>query len=368
MPREFTSLYVHVPFCQARCDYCAFYSIPGAPPEARQAYLAGIDRELTDHAPQCASLDSVYVGGGTPSALTEDELEALLGTVRERMQLKPDAEFTVECNPESLGRGKAEVLAAHGVNRVSMGVQSFDPELRQTIGRSGGLDGLDDQLGALHEHGIGNIGMDLIYAIPGQTLDQWRTDLRRVCAGGVSHVSTYELTVHEGTVLACRKLPRPGDDLSVNMWRVAAEEAGRAGFRRYEVSNLSRPGRECRHNADIWHGATYLGVGPAASSFDGETRWTNVEDLHGWLDGAEPDPDPLPPPKRAGELLGVGLRTVRGWNRDEFLSRVGIDFMRLRGAELRELADQGLLVLTDDAVRPTERGLLFADMVARRLL
>ena len=152
------------------------------------------------------------------------------------------------------------------------------------------------------------------------------------------------------------------------MWHLAGRMLGQAGIRRYEVSNLARPGRECRHNMDVWHGATYLGCGPAAAGFDGEVRRANPASLQRWLDGAPPEEDRLPPLARAAELLGLGLRTVRGWQRDEFRARTGMDYAAIRAAALQELAEHGLLDMDATSVRPTERGLLFADYVADRLL
>jgi oxygen-independent coproporphyrinogen-3 oxidase len=393
MRGEFRALYVHVPFCAAKCDYCAFYSIPAASTELRSAYLVRVSDQLAEAAGQCAALTTVYVGGGTPSVLTPDELDALLTMLHAHVSLAEGAEFTVECNPESLTPDKVAILARHGVNRVSLGVQSFEPRLRAVIGRRTSLAGLDEALAALRAGGIGNIGMDLIYAIPGETLEDWRADLRRACEAGVRHLSTYELTVEEGTRLGKRQRAEGGgqksegkrqkakgkrqkaegkgdsaEELAVAMWEAAEEVAGEFGLRRYEVSNLAQPGFECRHNDAVWHGATYLGVGPAASSFDGEVRWTNPADLGAWLAGAPPVEDPLPPEARAAEVLGFGLRTVRGWAREEFLGRTGFDYAELRRQALAELAADGLLEMSGDVLRPTRRGLLFADRVARRLL
>lgn len=368
MVRPYEALYVHVPFCTAKCAYCAFYSVPGADAGLRRAYLARVGEELAAGAERCAPPASVYVGGGTPSALAPEELDRLLATLGRLVPPRPGAEFTVECNPDSLTREKAAVLAARGVNRVSLGVQSFQARLRRSIGRRGELDRLDGLLDALRAEGIDNLGMDLIYAMPGQTAEDWRDDLRRACAAGLKHLSTYELTIEEGSPLAGRALPPVPDELAVRMWHLAAEQAAAAGLCRYEVSNLARPGSECRHNRDVWHGGTYLGVGPAAASYDGEVRRANPPDLRAWLDGAPPEDDRLGPEQRAAEVLGLGLRTVEGWTRREFRRRTGLDFRRMRGEALEALAGDGLLTLTDDAVRPTERGLLFADLVARRLL
>jgi oxygen-independent coproporphyrinogen-3 oxidase len=368
MVRPFRSLYVHVPFCAAKCDYCAFYSVPDSTPELRQAYLQRLAEEMASYAPRCGELVSVYVGGGTPSYLRAAELDALLESVHRHFRVPRTAEFTVECNPESLTAKKAAALAGHGVNRVSLGVQSFDAELRRTIGRHGGPERLGQSLAALRTAGIHNVGIDLIYAIPGQTLDGWRSDLLQACATGACHLSTYELTFEEGARLGRGTMAPADEDLAAEMWQKAAEVTAAAGFRRYEVSNLSRIGFECLHNQEVWHGGTYLGCGPAASSFDGEVRWTNPADIDRWLKGFQPEADRLRPAERAAEILAIGLRTTRGWEREEFRDRTGADHMDLRGAILQELAEEGLLRITADTIAPTERGLLFADHVGRRLL
>ncbi len=355
----FSSLYVHVPFCAARCDYCAFYSVAGAAPALRAHYLERIadERHALEQPPT-----SIYVGGGTPSILEPEDLGVLLG------MLGSAPEFTVEVNPDSLTPDKIDVLARCGVNRVSLGIQSFVPTHRLTIGRRGSLAGLSETLAHLRAADIVNIGMDLIYAIPGQTLGDWRADLTQAAECGVQHISTYELTAEEGTRLTAARLPSIPEKSTVEMWELATDLLRCHGLERYEVSNFARPGSECRHNMDIWHGGTYLGIGPAAASFDGRERWTNPADIEAWLGRRPPEHDRLPPDRRAAEILALGLRTVAGWTRDQFLAATGTDYAETHADVLLTLCGHGLLQMTETTVRPTERGLLFADTVARRLL
>ena len=369
MKRPFQSLYVHVPFCRAKCDYCAFYSIPGAGSARRQAYLDRLRLEFAEFAGQHAPLTSIFIGGGTPSLLPPRQLDELLRRIRTSFTLAADCEFTVECNPDSLTAQKIAVLARHGVNRVSLGVQSFLPAHRLTLGRQGSLDRLAELLAELRACGIRNLGMDLIYGIPGQTLADWESDLRRAIAFGIRHLSTYALTVEEATRLGRRGVHAAADALAVSMWERAADIAAGAALRRYEVSNLALPGSECRHNLEVWYGGTYLGCGPAAASFDGELRWTNAADLQAWLQiGTPREDDRLPPEARAAEILAFGLRTAAGWDRTCFRERTGFDCLALRGPEIAALAAEGFLELLPAILRPTPRGLLFADRVAERLL
>ena len=311
----------------------------------------------------------MFIGGGTPSLLTPRQLERLLSGIRTAFVLAADCEFTVECNPDSLTPEKIAVLACHGVNRVSLGVQSFLPAHRLTLGRQGSLDHLAELLAELRACGLRNLGMDLIYGIPGQTLADWESDLCQAVACGLRHLSTYALTVEEATRLGRRGVHPAADDLATDMWEMAAGVAAEAGFRRYEVSNLALSGFECRHNLEVWYGGTYLGCGPAAASFDGDLRWTNAANLDAWLQVGTPrEEDRLPPAARAAEVLAFGLRTVDGWNRARFRERTGFDCLELRGAEIAALAADGFLEVLPATLRPTSRGLLFADRVAERLL
>jgi len=362
-------LYVHIPFCVRACDYCAFYKEVGAGADRRHAYLDGLEREAARRLPAAGPLETLYLGGGTPSFLEVAEWRRLLALLHRYATLAPDCEFTVEANPVSLTDEKVALLRAGGVNRISLGVQSFNPRLRQTIGRAGVADRVVQVLELFRRHGITNLGGDLIYAIPGQTMAEWEDDLRRLAALQPRHVSAYSLILEPGTPLARRMSASVEDELAVAMWHRAEELLGElAGLRRYEVSNLARPGHACRHNLEIWHGARFLGLGPSASWYEGDARYTNVADLDRWLAGTPPEPDVLAPADRAVEILASGLRTTLGWTRPDFLARTGHDYLALRAETLTGFVRDGLLEGLPDAARPTHRGLLFADHLARELL
>lgn len=368
MKRPFTSLYVHVPFCASKCAYCVFYSLPDAAAKTKRAWLDRLRAEFAARAPACGVLRSVYVGGGTPTVLRAAELAELLGGIRRSFRLEPGLEFTVECNPETLTPDKGRALTAAGVNRVSLGVQSFDPDVRRALGRRGTAADVDTAVQILQACGVRNLGADLIYGAPGQTVSSWRCDLVRACELGIAHLSTYELTIEEGSRLARAGVSPPSPDEALVFWETTDAVAETFGLARYEVSNLARPGFECRHNVDVWYGGTVLGCGPAASSFDGETRYATPADLDRWLRSSHREADRLSPRGRALEVLAFGLRTVRGWFRSSFRDRTGFEAMALRGPEIRELADDGLLVIEPNRIRPTQRGLLFADTIAELLI
>ncbi|MEI8079312.1 MAG: radical SAM family heme chaperone HemW [bacterium] len=368
MHRPFSALYVHVPFCRRKCGYCAFYSLPGAAPAQLHAWRERLRREFAEFAAASAPLHSIFLGGGTPTLLPPAELAGLLADIRAAFIVAPQAEISSEANPETVTPEVAGTLAAGGVNRVSLGVQSFQPTLRRGLDRAGDPAAAETAVAFLHQVGIHNLGADLINAIPGQTPAQWRDDLRRALELGIVHLSTYALTREEGARLANR-FPPADPELEAELWEIADTETARYGLHRYEVSNFARPGAACRHNLDIWLGAAYLGCGPAACSFDGTLRWSNPADLDAWL--REPVPretDPLPADRRAAEILVFGLRTTTGWTRGLFQDRTGFDYLDLRGRELQRLQDQGVLAGLPDRVYPTARGLLLHDHLAVELL
>ncbi len=363
----FQSLYVHVPFCRGKCSYCAFYSLGESSSGERWAYLERLEQEMRQGAQNCAPLRSVFFGGGTPSALTASELNQLATFVKSRFSFAPDCEWTVEANPESMDEEKIALLAEHGVNRLSFGVQSFSPSLRRTIGRRGSPESVGKWLRAARQYGIKRCNLDFIYAIPGQTLADWETDLRQAVALGATHVSTYALTIEEGTRLAGQFSPA-SDDVFLDMWDAADTILGASGFHRYEISNFALTGEECRHNVEVWQGGTYLGCGPSAVSFDGAGRSANPSDLTAWLNSVPPVRETLPAHEQAAEILAFGMRQAAGWQWLDFQQRTGYDARQLRGDALARLAKRGLLTSDALGARPTRQGMFFNDDVLMELL
>ena len=365
--RPFESLYVHVPFCHGKCSYCAFYSLGHYGRAEQDAYIRRILQDMEKQSKDCAELRSVFIGGGTPTALDDDLFERLLAGIRSHFRFADEMEWTVESNPESLSEQKIAVMAVHGVTRVSMGIQSFEPRIRMTLGRCGHLEGLETKVDALRKAGIRRINFDFIYNVPGQTPEAFRSDLRKALQLKPDHVSAYALTIEEGTPLAAHGTCVNDDDFP-EYWRFADEILAEGGLRRYEISNFAKNGCECRHNNDIWHGRTYLGIGPAATSFDGMDRWTQAADLSKWLDGEAAEMDILPSDKRDAEILAFGMRTIEGWTWRQFLESVGVDAKVFRGKELERLERLGLVTIDDHGFRPTARGLIFNDDILMELL
>lgn len=363
----FTSLYIHVPFCHRKCDYCAFYSLGSSTAAQHDLYLDKLERDFAANAPACAPLQSVFIGGGTPSVLDTPELQRLLSAVHAHFILAPDCEWSCEANPESLTDDKLELFAQYGVTRISLGVQSFLPAERDAIGRRGSLDNLPHIRRTLECLAIREVNFDLMFLLPGQSPDSFAESLRRALDLAPTHLSAYALTIEEHSVLGKRHAA-VDDTLFEAFWNTADNLLANAGLHRYEISNFALPGHRCRHNYDIWHGATYLGCGPAATSFDGHDRFTQPPSLTRWLDGEAPEHDALPPAERACEILAFAMRTTDGWDFRDFQRLTGFSAHDLRGSQLQRLSDQGLLTLSPHHAAPTRLGLLFNDTILENLI
>ena len=371
---NFNRLYIHVPFCSSKCGYCAFYSEVNASEEMIQAYLNHLEEEFFANSVKCNSLDSVFIGGGTPNFLSSANLAKLFELISANFAIADDAEVSIECNPESLDKEKVSIIA-NFANRVSLGIQSFNCEFRNTLGRAGGASALLKGIELIQDSGVSNFGCDLIYSIPGQTLSDWENELKKAVELGVKHISAYSLTYEEGTRLteSLSSAPRTTDlgplitDLGADMWELTDAILKGAGIPRYEVSNYAVPSFECRHNLEVWYGETYLGCGPAATSFDGKDRYTNPSNLKEWLNGAESERDVIPAEKRAAEILIMGLRTSQGWNIPKFEKRTGFSIDNWN-KQFSDAECDGLLKLSNDTIAPTEKGLIFWDEIAERLI
>lgn len=358
-------LYCHVPFCRNKCAYCAFYSLPGADRAQRRRYLDHLAGELAGAAPEPAA--SLYFGGGTPSLLEPDELAELFDLFSRYTSLLPGAEISMELNPETLTAEKIALIRRH-VTRVSLGVQSFDPALRRTLGRDCSQAALDRALSLIRDAEFPHFNCDLIYAIPGQTAAGFAADLERAVAAGADHLSCYALTPEEGTRLAAAGTV-PDEDFATDCWLMAGRILAGHGIRRYEISNYARPGCECQHNLAVWRGSRLAGFGPAAASYDGNLRYIRPESLSRWLAGDAPELDWLEPAARRREIAAVNLRTTAGWLRQDFLQLPGAveaewDDLLRRTADLPpEWFDRH-----DGGLRLTDSGLLFWDTAAAAVL
>lgn len=359
-------LYIHIPFCLQICPYCSFYKDIAGPGKA-DPLVDVLIREAELFGNACAP-ETVFIGGGTPTALSVSQLERLFTGLGRHLDLSAAAEFTIEMNPATVTARKADLLRAHGVNRVSMGVQSWDPDLLKVLGRVHDAEQVRKSFAVLRAAGYDNLNLDLIYGVPGQTLAQWEASLQSTIELQPDHISAYCLTYEEDTEYFERLQRgefRENTDQDAAFFERGVERLSAAGYAQYEISNYAKPGRACRHNIAYWEGADYLGLGPSAWSTVGERRWQNVPDTAAYVRTMQAGLRPvaseelLPPETREAERIAFGLRM-----------NAGIDPARLAADHdlVTSLRNEGLLEDHGPRVRLTARGRLLADEIAAQLM
>jgi oxygen-independent coproporphyrinogen-3 oxidase len=379
-------LYVHVPFCAAKCDYCAFYSEAGVAAKMGD-YVDAVLKELEQYrcrpllrtGEDCADSQSrptaslhlspttIFFGGGTPSILPVPLMRHLLEAVGRVCSPSAPREWTVECNPSTVSTEKAKLFREFGVNRISMGVQALDNDLLKTIGRVHSVKAAITSYEKLRKAGFENINLDLMFGLPGQTVAHFRNTLERAIKLQPEHVSIYCLILEEDThfwPLLQQGSIKPDDELELAMYETAIETLTAAGYHQYEVSNFAKPGRECAHNIAYWKVEDYIGLGPSACSTVGTRRWQNVSDIDRYIAGCKSSAgvspvvfvEHLTPELRAAERAAFGMRMTDGVPADLVRGRWDKQIAELLGAELVQWRGGRL--------RPTKRGILFADEVA----
>lgn len=361
-------LYFHIPFCPKLCPYCCFYVEVGSKNKTT-AFLDALLREV-DIASARYDLrpETIYFGGGTPSALTTAQLDYLLTGLRQRLDLSALAEWTLEANPATIRPDKARLLRALGVTRASLGVQSWDDTLLKTLGRIHDSAAAEKTYHTLRDAGFPRVSIDLMFAVPGQTHDQWLQTLAKTIALRPDHVSTYCLTYEEDTDYF-RKLTGgqfvQDDERDARLFEDTMDSLAAAGFIHYEISNHAQPGAESRHNRAYWFGADYLGFGPSGFSTVGTERWENVRDTAAYTQRVLAGENPigfresLTPPQRAGEIAAFRMRTIEG---------LPISALAPWSEKMAEFQDLGLLEQTAQSLRLTRRGKLLADTVAEAFI
>ena len=367
MTQPFASLYVHVPFCAVRCDYCAFYTLAGGSDIQRERYLQRVDAEFAEFAPQAVPLDAIFVGGGTPTHLTVSELQRFLRQIHTHFTLAADCEFTMEGNPLSLTPDRLKIMQDHGVNRISLGVESLNDRTRKALGRPGAAKLVRKAVERIRSANFAHMNCDLIYGAQDQTLAEWAADVAAVAEFAPDHVSMYALSIKPFTPLADRGAEAADDDRMADFWTHGVEALAAIDLQLYEISNLALPGAECRHNVDIWRGGSFAGAGPSACWFDGETRWRNLPDLARWLAAEHPEADTISTRDRAHEILCTGLRLVGGWERDAFHQRTGFTVAELLPDSASALVDHGLLELSHTHIAIPAQKLLLHQGICREL-
>ena len=369
-----SSAYVHIPFCTQICYYCDFSKvfIKNQPVDA---YLEHLIQETRSY--EIGKLRTLYIGGGTPTALSAQQLAYLLTELPKVMDLSEVEEFTIEANPGDLDPDKIAVLKDSQVNRVSLGVQTFDNKMLKKIGRSHQEQDIYDNIRHLKQAGFDNISIDLIYALPGQTMDQVKENVAKAIDLDIPHMSLYSLILENHTVFMNRmrrgKLPLPKEELEAEMFEYIIEELEKAGFEHYEISNFSKPGFESRHNLVYWDNAEYYGLGAGASGYVDGIRYKNHGPIRHYLEAVEAGKariteEHLTLEEKMEEELFLGLRKKTGVSKVRFEEKFGVSFDQRYGQVVASLTEQGLLVPDDKQVRMTKRGLFLGDTVAEKFI
>ena len=374
MQKKPTSAYVHIPFCTQICYYCDFSKvfIKNQPVDS---YLEHLLEEFQSYDIQ--KLRTLYIGGGTPTALSASQLEVLLKGLTKNLDLSVLEELTIEANPGDLDAEKIAVLKNSAVNRVSLGVQTFDDKMLKKIGRSHLEKDIYENIDRLKLAGFDNISIDLIYALPGQTMEQVKENVAKAIGLDIPHMSLYSLILENHTVFMNRmrrgKLPLPKEELEAEMFEYIIAELERAGFEHYEISNFSKSGFESRHNLMYWDNAEYYGIGAGASGYVNGVRYKNHGPIRHYLNAVEEGnaritEEHLSQKEQMEEEMFLGLRKKSGVSMMRFEEKFGRSFDGLYGEIVRDLVQQGLMQIEGDRVRMTKRGLFLGDTVAERFI
>ena len=370
-------LYIHIPFCVRKCNYCDFLSFP-QPTDVHGRYVTQLLREIRAAAPDCREMivRSVFIGGGTPSLIGESLIEELMATVRSCYRMAEDAEVTIECNPGSTLRHKFAAYRRAGINRLSIGLQSADNAELKMLGRVHSFEEFLKSYQNARMEGFKNINVDLINCIPMQSLKTWKNTLRTVLMLKPEHVSVYNLIIEEGTPFYQMQeeglLMMPSEEEQAEIDTFTKEYLARQGYHRYEISNWAREGLECRHNSGYWTGVPYLGFGLGAASYFDRKRWNNTSDLSEYMDfdfvgdrsgTVRKDVRELSREEQIEEFMFLGLRMTKGISSSSFLSRFGQHLDSVYGKILDKDIISGLIESCDGRYRLTERGMDVSNVV-----
>lgn len=351
-------IYIHIPFCAWKCAYCDFVSFAGQE-NLTDAYLDALEREMRQYAGEKA--DTIFIGGGTPSILTAEQIKRLSEMVFENFDIVRDYEFTTEANPGTLDDTKITAMLTGGINRISVGVQSFNDDELKTIGRIHDAETAYNTILNLKKSGFNDITIDLMTALPNQTMLSLKNTLKTAVSLPVTHISAYSLIIEDGTPLekaySAGKLKLPTEDEDREMYSYTIDFLSANGFIQYEISNFARQGYECRHNIKYWTFSPYIGLGVAAHSFDGNSRYYNTDDLQAYLSGSEKQKIPLTQKDKISEFIITGLRMNRGISAEKFKQLFGEDIENIYGFELIKFMNLGLIKKDGDRYSLTRKGI-----------
>ena len=374
---DLAGLYIHVPFCTRVCPYCDFAVTTGGR-EKQRRYVDCLFHEMALYREDSWCFDTVYLGGGTPSRLLPEEIVEICEGARSQLSLAGNVGMSLEVNPEDVDVGKLSTWRSLGFDFISLGVQSFRAESLAFLGRQHSPSEAESAVQLSREAGFGTVSLDLIYGLPGHSLDEWRADLERALALGPQHMSCYQLTVHEATVFGRRKargqLVEVDEEQRAELFEFTHHFLNDRGFEGYEVSNFAAtPRHRSRHNLKYWNHTPYLGLGPAAHSFDGSSRWWNARRVGAWERALETNGRPVEESEQLTsealvlEAVMLGLRTRDGLDLHRIRGRFGIDLMELNEGLIQLWVEEGLVEEYEHRLRPTIRGLAVAEGLAASL-
>ena len=367
-------IYIHIPFCIRKCDYCDFLSGPSGPKEQAD-YVQALLREIQAvEEGEGRSVSSIFIGGGTPSVLDERLLGDILKEIRNRFKMEEDAEITIEVNPGTANIGKLQAYREMGINRLSIGLQSPQDRELKILGRIHNYEQFLETYQEARTVGFDNINIDLMSAIPDQTYEGWVKNLCTVAELEPEHISAYSLIVEEGTPFAARKLNLPDEDTEYNMYEATAQILKEYGFEQYEISNYARKGRECRHNVGYWTRQDYLGFGLGASSLYGKERFANTADMKKYLENSrnpekirEKEPS-LTREDEMAEFMFLGLRMTKGISKADFQKCFGCTIESVYGEVLEKYESMGLLLEQDGRIFLSREGIHVSNSIMAEFL
>ena len=363
-------IYIHIPFCIKKCDYCDFLSGPSGPKEQADYVDALLEEINAAEEGKGRSVSSVFIGGGTPSVLDERFIGEILNHIRRKFQIADHAEITIEVNPGTADRNKLQAYRTYGINRLSIGLQSPDDRELKILGRIHNYEQFLETYRSAREAGFDNINIDLMSAIPDQTYEGWIHNLRTVAGLDPEHISAYSLIVEEGTPFWERELDLPDEDTEYRMYEDTAAILGEYGFHQYEISNYAKKGYACRHNLVYWQGGDYLGLGLGSSSYMDGVRFHNTTDFNTYVNqGAYvEDREELSVQAKMEEFMFLGLRMNEGVTRAAFEQSFGVPIEAVYLETLRKLKEQGLLQMVAGRIALTDKGMDLANYVMAKFL
>ncbi len=366
-------LYVHIPFCLRKCNYCDFCSFKIDDIAWQERYIDILCSEIESYKEKEIIVDSIFFGGGTPSLLSEDQFSRIVNIIRKSFLISPDTEFTIEANPKTLTREKLTCYASLGVNRLSLGLQSIHENEMKMLGRIHNYQDFIDLYRLARDCGITNINVDLMYGIPEQTMDSFSETLDKVIDLSPEHLSLYGLIIEDNTPFGRNPeiLNLPSEDQECDMYALACERLASSGYAHYEISNYARDEKFCKHNLKYWLNQEFIGVGLAAYSYFNGYRFGNTPNIEDYLSGKFSDSDSFlrnTTEDEAYEFVMLALRLSQGFSLTEYRDRFGVDFLIGRERLISSFVDSGLMTITDDRVSLTEKGFYVSNSILTELI